>query len=47
MCRLSDRYNSWGAATPRMYHMEDNHTGEQHERMGKLGDLVRFPLDRQ
>ena len=30
-----------------LYNKDINHTGDTHERMGKLGDMERFPLDQQ
>jgi len=47
MCRLSRCPHSWGSGRVRLYYLREHNTGDTDERMGKLGDLVRFPLDQQ
>ena len=46
MCRLS-RWSDPLGSGPGGCMIWESTKGEQHERMGKLGDLVRFPLDQQ
>ena len=47
MCRLSRWYKSAGSARAGCIIWKTTTQERQHERMGKLGDLVRFPLDQQ